>query len=53
MFDVKPVELSGIKREYLKEKIYDIETTLRTKISEIYIETKRNLRKVTNLEVIH
>jgi hypothetical protein len=38
-------------REYQKEKLISLKQTVRTKISETYIEAQMNLRRVTNLEL--
>jgi hypothetical protein len=40
------------KREYLRGKINELETKIKTKILEICTEAKINLRKGTNLELI-
>jgi hypothetical protein len=40
------------KREYLKDKINELETNNKTKILKICTEAKMNLRKDTNLELI-
>jgi hypothetical protein len=39
------------KTEYLKEKLVSFKQTVRTKISETYIEAQMNLRSVTKLEL--
>jgi hypothetical protein len=35
---MKPADISGIKREYLKDKIDKLQRTVRTRTSETYVD---------------
>jgi hypothetical protein len=53
MPDVKLADISGKKEtEYLKAKMYDLETNSKKEISETCIAASVTFRRVTSLELI-